>query len=263
MARSDGSADAAAANSFNWRHCNLRDAAIDLRFWRGGHRGTLPRHCLATNDDTATRDASTADASGDQYDRDRDNAGDEHAVSGDSSATGTENVFRAWGTKRKEEMSITQEPPVAEVLCYQCSGLGKLRITFGDPPQWAKCGKCGGTGKLHRSGGVFVGVLPDLSEVVREEKEAFGKRKNFEQCGVESRHATAMKCADTQSIRPSLPTYTLKSPDAGDGGRDVSQEFREVGLASDHCSIPLCANKVAMIHEGGRYCAKHGMEVLK
>lgn len=179
-------------------------------------------------------------------------------------------------------MSITQEPPAIEVLCFQCSGIGKLRITFGDPPQWAKCGKCGGTGKLHRSGGSFVGALPDLSAVVLEEKAAFGKRNNFgdgriarqrtenglkdaqnvginivaaehyhppnfEQCGVESRHASPEKSGERHGSIPCVVT-----------GTDI-----RVGLASDHCSIPLCQTKVAMIHKGGRYCAKHGMEVLK
>lgn len=139
-------------------------------------------------------------------------------------------------------MNITQEPAAAEVLCYQCSGIGKLRVTFGDPPQWSKCGKCGGTGKLHRSGGSFVGALPDLSAVVLEERR--GKRKNFEQCGV---HASPGKSGERHGSIPCVVT-----------GTDI-----RVGLASDHCSIPLCQAKVAMIHEGGRYCAQHGLEILK
>lgn len=153
-------------------------------------------------------------------------------------------------------MSITQEPPAIEVLCFQCSGIGKLRITFGDPPQWAKCGKCGGTGKLHRSGGSFVGALPDLSAVVLEEKR--GKRKNFEQCGVESRNAHQTEASGRKA------TVDSDFPDmvANASGESKKPGENQVRLASYHCSIPLCQSKVAMIHEGGRYCAAHGKEKL-
>jgi len=145
-------------------------------------------------------------------------------------------------------MSFTQEPPAVEVLCYQCSGLGKLRITFGDPPQWAKCRKCCGTGKLQRSGGVFVGVLPDLSEVVREEKEAFGKRKFMDGA---SGAATGVLSSSPAIDEPvgqgrEIDTPTIRFPDI---------------QSAQRCN--LCERKADMIHEGLKYCAAHGMEMLK